>query len=231
METNINSCFDALKHYRDIKQRCMEWNKKHYSGRRNTKRKTPWYMITTGKQYNYEERKEPYGTAVKYYRVRSQAAKFYDKTIIRKMTHENYVELLINAKLQDWIKKHPCPIDVHSIQKDLFEDEYMAEWNENKQKALENITKNVRNVGNKIIVYARYKGDIGYPHKIKELKPDNKQFIVENGMFINRKSKSIITAQKCANKMTEDPNFISLMLVYKQDKCIIVPQSLIKLAA
>ena len=46
------SLLDALEYHRELRRRMIEWNKKHYSGLNLRKRKQPWYMIISGKQYN-----------------------------------------------------------------------------------------------------------------------------------------------------------------------------------
>lgn len=218
---------NALEYYRNIKEECKKWNRTHYSGLilHHKKRKAPWYMITTGKQYNYEERTESYGQAVQYYRVLSQAAKSYNKTIIKKTTHQQYISRLIDAKLQDWIKKNPCPIDMNSPQKDLFEAEYLPEWTERREKALKNITQIVTNMSNKVVVFARYKKDVGYPHKVMEFKSDGQKLMILDGAYANHLwSNSIKRAQKRANSLGRcNPDFVSLMVIDGCQKCILIP--------
>lgn len=228
----------ALAFHREIKEKCKLWNKQHYSGlalnpRHKYHRKKPWYMMTTGKQYNYEERTEPYGQAIQYYRVLSQAAKAYNKTVIKKLTREQYKERLIQAKLNDWIRKNPCPIDIKSQQKDLFEEEYLTKWNEAKEKMLENITHIVNNLHNRVCVYARYKGDDTYSKRIMEFKSDGRNLMILNGAYANHMwSNSIKRAQKRANMLGRtNPNFVSLMVVDGKQKCILIPHKPLSLAA
>lgn len=234
-----NPLLTAIGRHREIKRRCIEWNNTHYSGlnfgvsyKYKTRRKKPWYMITTGKQYNYEERKEPYGTAVNYYRVLSQAAKAYNKTITKRLTHEQYKQRLIQAKLNDWVRKNPCPIDTTSQQKDLFEEHYLSKWNEAKEKMLENITNAVENMGNRVSVYARYKNDMGYSKKIMEFKSDGRNLMILDGAYANHMwSNSIKRAQKRANLLGKDDNFVSVMVVDGKQKCILIPHRGLKFAA
>lgn len=226
------SLLDALEYHRELRRRMIEWNKKHYSGLYLRKRKQPWYMITSGKQYNYEQRTEPYGEAVQYYRIKSQAAKAYEKTVNKKLTHEEYKKRLIQAKLNDWIRKNPCPIDTTSQQKDLFESEYLPKWNEAKEKMLKNICDIVENIGNKVFVYARYKGDDTYYRKIMEFKSDGRKLMILDGSYANHMwSKSIKRAQKRANLLGKDDNFVSLMVVDGNQKCILVPHKPLNIAA
>lgn len=230
---NTKSLLDAIGYHREVKRKCKEWNKKHYSGLtlKGHRRKKPWYMITTGKQFNYEERKMNWGAIVDYFRVPSQAAKAYDKTIIKKTTREQYKQRLIKAKLDDWIKNNPCPVDTKSIQKDLFEDEYLPKWEEAKEKALENISNIVENIGKKVVVYAHYKKDTGYNQEVMKLKSDGKKLMTLNGAYVNYASKSIRRAQKCANLLAKDCNFVSLMVVDGNQKCILIPHKPLNKAA
>ena len=222
----LNYNLDALKPYREMKERWQMWNKKHYRGKKHSKRNKPWYMMTTGRCYNYEER--PLGENGKqtaYFRVKSEAGQFHDRYIIPKMTRTRYNELLVEAKLKDWEKKHPRPIPKDDAQKDLFEAQFMVPWVDEHTKAREKIIEFVNNIGNRAKVYARYEGDVGYPTKVMELKSDGSKFMIIDGKYTNHlDSVNIRRVQRAANLMHEDnPKLVALKIVDKNQECILVP--------
>jgi hypothetical protein len=218
-----SSLFEALEYYRETKKRIEEWNKKHYSGKRFAKRKQPWYMITTGKQYNYEERTMPYGQCVDYFRVRSEAARFNQRT--GKLTRSQFLDRLIQAKVDDWERKNPKPIKQDSTQKDLFENEFMNEWYEKRLRAYENAKTFVCGIGTKVTIFARYVGDTGYPHKIAEFRSDHQPLLMIDGAYANRlTSKTIKKAQIIANSIDKKRNdFIAIKVVDGDQACILLP--------
>ena len=210
--------------YDSMKEAWKKWNSSHYSGKKNSRRKTPWYMMTTGVQYNYEEHKEEYGTSIKYVRVLSEAGKFHNKTIIPKMTRTKYNELLVEAKLKNWEKKHPRPIPKDSAQKDLFEAQFMVPWVDEHTKAREKIVDFVSNIGNRVTVFARYSGDVGYPHKLMSLKSDGSKFLIMEGKYTNYESTVINKVQRAANLLSKsNQRLIALKVVDKSQECIITP--------
>lgn len=84
--------YSFLVNYKNIKKKREEFLKKSFSGicrfysKQSQKRqfvrtrKTPWYMLTCGKQYNYEERKFPGGAHTGYFRVDSEMKELAKKT-------------------------------------------------------------------------------------------------------------------------------------------------------
>ena len=130
--------YSFLVNYKNIKKKREEFLKKRFSGRKNTKRKTPWYMLTGGKQYNYEERQEPWGTQTDYFRVDSEMKELAKKNgILRGVRGECKLELYTKHKLNKWIKRNPKPCD----DRDLFANQYLPEW-ENRKKEAETQIKN-----------------------------------------------------------------------------------------
>lgn len=114
IKPNGNGTFGtAGKYYREIKAKRVAYLNEAYSGKsvkgHKRRRKQPWYMLTKGKCYNYEERKTPYGTRTDSFRVKSEQKIFHDMYNIPKLTKEELVTRLLSAKMQDWEKKNPKP--------------------------------------------------------------------------------------------------------------------------
>lgn len=220
---------EKIQYYREIRDNWKKWNKVHYSGKKHHKRKQPWYMITKGKQFNYESRTQSWGEFVNYFRVMSQAGIFNKKYMNVKMTKERYETLLIQAKLIDWEKKHPRPVQrptKENPQLDLFETEFMVPWVIEHTDAREQIEKFVKNIGNRALVYARYEGDIGYPSQIMKLRSDGHNFMSNNGNYANSVSINIRKVQRAANSLYENnPKLIALKIVDSGKECIIVPKT------
>lgn len=216
---------DLLTPYREVKEKYVKYNKEHYSGKKNSIRKIPWYTMTSGKCFNYEEREEPFGKATKYYRIPSEAKIFTDKTTIPKMTHEKYKELLVDAKLKDWEKKHPRPIPKDDAQRDLFEAQFMVPWVDEHTKERERLIEFVNNIGNRAKVFARYDGDKDYSTRVMSLKSDGCTFMKKEGKFTNYDSPNIRKVQRAADSIKENnPKLIALKIVDREQECIIVPK-------
>lgn len=206
--------------YSEIRAKWKAWNKKHYSGKPGSKRKKPWYIITSGKQYNYEERQMSWGAYTNYFRVLSEAG-IYNKAKSR-MTKQLYQDLLIEAKAKDWVAKHPRPVPYDSLQKDLFEAEFMLPWIDEYTKQREKIAEFVKNIGSKVYLYARYQGDVGYPHLITTFKSDHSDLMINGGYYTNPKSKTVRKAKlviDCSAKVRKD--LIAVMIVDGDQRCII----------
>lgn len=122
--------------YRKQKQDRINYLNSHYSGLYKNNRKKPWYMMTTGKCFNYEERKESWGNIVDYFQVPSETATFNKKnTVIKKMWCADFMERMSQHKLRKWCIKNPEP----NYNQDLFPEEYRKAYEDAKNKALERI--------------------------------------------------------------------------------------------
>lgn len=221
---------DALESYREIKAQWQKYNRKHFSVKYGRK---PWYMMTTGKQRNYEERTESYGQAVQYYPVPSEAKKFHDKNIVHHMTHKEYLDRLIQAKLDDWVKKNPRPIKKDSDVQDMFESQFMVPWVQRHTEAREKIMQFVHNIGTKVQVFARYNGDTGYPRRVTEFRSDHQKLMIMDGKYANHLgSKTIQKVQRIADRLGRfDSSLIALKVVDGSQECILIPNPRFKAAA
>lgn len=126
------------------------------------RRKTPWYMLTSGKCYNYEERKESFGNCVKPYRVKSEIAIINENRKKKRMVEivsAKYMEEYAQHKLAKWetkwLIKNPKP------PRDLFEKEYLESWNnqyqKEKEQALERIRDFVISIYDKLELTGRFR--------------------------------------------------------------------------
>ena len=135
--------------YRKRKDDRINYLNNHYSGHSNTKRKKPWYTMTSGKCYNYEERTESWGQCVNLYRVHSEIGKLNRKnTPIKKMGRADFMERMSQHKLSKWINKHPEP----DYKQDLFPKEYRKAYQDAKDQALARIRDIVVSIYDKTVV-------------------------------------------------------------------------------
>lgn len=221
------------KDYTDIKNRRIEYLKAHFNSKH--RRNIPWFILTYGKQYNYEERKASFGMHTDYFRVPSEQKIFHDKYTLPKMNCVEYMEKLVQHKLAKWERKNPCPVKTDGPEKDLFEAEYLPNWKHQREKAEERIRDFVVSVYDKLQLTGRYerndnefyeqevtklKDVDGEGHKINELDP--------------KKSKLLKKAKKITNtEKKRKPNLVSTNLKdHKKKKGrIILPDSQLQKAA
>lgn len=107
--------------YQELKKKRIEHLDKHFSKR---KKNRPWYMLTTGKCWNYEERKTSWGTETKKWKVKSEIATLNERFVVSKAKEE----LLIEHKMDRWMKRHPKPCEDN----DLFKEEFLSKWEQKK---------------------------------------------------------------------------------------------------
>ena len=209
--------YSFLVNYKNIKKKRVEFLKKCFSGRKNTKRKTPWYMLTSGKQYNYEERQEPWGTQTDYFRVDSEMKELAKKnSILRGVRGECKLELYTKHKLNKWIKRNPKPCD----DRDLFASQYLPEWENRKKEALQRIEKQVKAtyVFNSIRfrIYSDINNGSNYSQYIASIKIKELATKSINDMDIN--SKPMLRIKSIVDKYhTKD--FISAQFYDKVNNC------------
>lgn len=111
----------ASDDYKELRAERKKYLRNNF--RQKKRRKQPWYMLTRGKCYNYEQRKEPYGSRTDYFKVESEYAQLYKRIIVPKFTREELIIRLLSAKMNDWEKKDPMP-----SKEDLFYWEEIKPW-------------------------------------------------------------------------------------------------------
>ena len=189
------------KAYKEIKAKTYDaknnpGGKYTYKGKRK-----PWYMLDTRKTYRYEERKTKWGTKTDFFRVPSEAAEMYNRTIPKKMTRQEYWEALAQHKLIRWIKKNPRPIKEDAANPDLFEAQYIPEWENRRDKALEHFRDVVVSIYDKLPLSGRFKqsenqfqekiiaeikDDNCEGHNINDLKPETSKLLKKTQKVVNK---------------------------------------------
>lgn len=103
----------AADYYKELRAKRKKYLSTNFSGKiircHKKKSKQPWYTLRRGKCYNYEERKQSWGSLLKAFRVESEYYSMYKRTIVPKFTREELTIRLLSAKLSDWEKKNPMP--------------------------------------------------------------------------------------------------------------------------
>lgn len=140
---NDKTINEAYSWYDKIRNERIEYLKKHFSGKKNRNprkhNKRPWFLLTKGKCYNYESRPTSYGMCTDYFRVPSETKILNKKNTPKKLNQAEFMEALAQAKLKDWEKKNPCPIKEDGDSKDLFESQFLPQWEKAREEALEHL--------------------------------------------------------------------------------------------
>lgn len=113
--------------YDQAKQARKEYLKKNYR-----LSKKPWFMLVSGKQYNYETRHESWGDHTKWFRKPSETKILHDKNTIKPVGIAKYMESLAQHKLNKWIRNNPKPND----KQNLFYKEFLEDWEKERDEAL-----------------------------------------------------------------------------------------------
>ena len=120
----------------------------------------------------------------------------YQKKLWKNLGKAAKMELYVQDKLKKWEKKHPkpCPND------DLFKDEFIPQWEHEKEQALIRIRDFVVSMFDKLPLTGRYKeGDNKFTEKpVAKLKDKNGEGHRVNEL--DSKSKLLDKAQKATNK-------------------------------
>lgn len=145
---------DPIVIYNTVKNNRKAYLKAHFSIRF---KKQPWYMLTKGKCKNYEERMKSWGACVDFYDVPSEVKSMCEKNTNKRIGSANFMERLAQHKLAKWVRKHPAPCD----ESDLFKNEFLKPWEEERDKALEHFRDVVVSIYDKTVLpYDRKKAMI-----------------------------------------------------------------------
>lgn len=137
----INTCLVVT--YDQAKQARKEYLKKNYK-----LSKKPWFMLVSGKQYNYETRHESWGEHTKWFRKPSETKILHDKNTKKSTGRAKYMESLAQHKLNKWIRNNPKPDD----KQNLFYKEFLEEWEKERDKALEHFRDFVVSIYDKTVL-------------------------------------------------------------------------------
>ena len=129
--------------YDQAKQARKEYLKKNYR-----LSKKPWFMLVSGKQYNYETRHESWGDHTKWFRKPSETKILHDKNTIKPVGIAKYMESLTQHKLNKWIRNNPKPDD----KQNLFYKEFLEDWKKERDEALEHFRDFVVSIYDKTVL-------------------------------------------------------------------------------
>ena len=202
--------WDANKWYKDQRKSAKDarqkstYSKSNLSGKYKYKGKEkPWYMLDTRKRYHYEERETKWGKMTDFFRVPSESAELYNKTVPNlKRGFAWTANKVVNWKLEKWEKKNPCPVKVDQNQQDLFEKEYLIPWKEERAKAEERIRDFVVSVYDKLPLIGRFQltDDNFIEREVAKIKDYNGDSFDMKKIF-NGKGRLMKTAQKVTNEI------------------------------
>lgn len=129
--------------YDQAKQARKEYLKKNYR-----LSKKPWFMLVSGKQYNYETRHESWGDHTKWFRKPSETKILHDKNTKKSTGRVKYMESLAQHKLNKWIRNNPKPND----KQNLFYKEFLEDWEKERDEALEHFRDVVVSIYDKTVL-------------------------------------------------------------------------------
>ena len=129
--------------YDQAKQARKEYLKKNYR-----LSKKPWFMLVSGKQYNYETRHESWGDHTKWFRKPSETKILHDKNTKKSTGRVKYMESLAQHKLNKWIRNNPKPDD----KQNLFYKEFLEDWEKERDEALEHFRDFVVSIYDKTVL-------------------------------------------------------------------------------
>ena len=129
--------------YDQAKQARKEYLKKNYR-----LSKKPWFMLVSGKQYNYETRHESWGDHTKWFRKPSEMKILHDKNTIKPVGIAKYMESLAQHKLNKWIRNNPKPDD----KQNLFYKEFLEDWEKERDETLEHFRDFVVSIYDKTVL-------------------------------------------------------------------------------
>lgn len=122
----------ASSEYIALRDTRKKYLREHY--RTRTRSKTPWYMLTSGKCWNYETQlnKESLGSNTNRVRKLSEQGEFHKKYKVPKFTQEQYVIGTVRDRMKQWEIKHPTPQKMIVGTKNAFYDQEHSQWIEDR---------------------------------------------------------------------------------------------------
>ena len=186
--TKESANWDGGKWYKEQRDKAIlhilkDGDEYTYKGKQN-----PWYMLDTRKRIKDGKR------------VNSEATIMYNRTVPKKKGLAWYYEQLVEYKLAKWERKHPCPVKTDGDQKDLFEEEYVIPWRQQREIALERIRDFVVSMYDKLQLTGRFKkvNEDFVEQKVAEIKDVNME-----GHHINDLNPETSKVLKVAQKITD----------------------------
>lgn len=118
----------ASSAYTEIRDARKKYLREHY--RTRTRSKTPWYMLTSGKCWNYEAQlnKESLDSDTNRMCKLSEQGEFHNKYKIPKFTREQYIIGTVRDRVRQWEIQHPAPQKMIDGTKNAFYDQEHSQW-------------------------------------------------------------------------------------------------------
>lgn len=166
-----------------------------------------------------------------------QEKEMYNRTVKKRMTREERWEALAQAKLAKWEKKNPCPIKDNVNEPDLFEAQYLPQWQAERDAALErfrdfvvSVYDKLHIVGNRVVkepyghmkesTVAEVKDVDGKGHDVRypNLKPTDKLYknATKAATVAMNRDSTIVDCSLKNHKKTQTRPLIDAKRSYKQ---------------
>lgn len=153
----------------------------------------------------------------------------WEKHLWKNLTKQEKIDINVNHKMERWERKHPCPVNTDPKQKDIFESQYLPQWEADREQAEKRIRDFVVSLYDKLPLIGRYKkSESEFTEKqVTELKD-----VKGEGNKVNelnpKKSRLLKIAKKETNKeKKKNPNLVCTNLKdHKRKKGrIILPEA------
>lgn len=150
----------------------------------------------------------------------------YPNYTSKKMSREEYIEKYINYKTAKWEKLHPKPILEDDKQKDIFESQYLPQWETERTNAVIRIRDFVVSVYDKLNLYTRHANGGVFTHETKIAELQDKTGVGNEPANIKPDSPLYKKAEKLVIEKAEKDNTVTSGRLESYDKKkgkIIVP--------
>ncbi len=143
----------------------------------------------------------------------------YINHTIPQMSKADYINAYVQHKLKKWEKNNPKPI-TNDGSKDLFEKEFMPQWEEKRNEAIDHIRKFVLKIyDNKFTLTGRYKNSEGSYKNSKLAEIEDDENLAKNVNELDNTAKVISIAQSITNEeFAKNDTFIAANLKGKDGR-------------
>lgn len=217
-----------MKNYRTIRGKQIHVNQLATESRKYTVKHTKVPKSSMPSTGEWEEKKYPQPKRLRkrkrgfkfvkngdaYVKIRYDYPSEFPRIEVPKITVEDKIEMTQKLKLAKWEKRNPRPVPQDSDQKDIFENQFVPEWEQRRNKEIERIRDFAVSLYHKLVLTGRYQPTEGKfeEKKVGELKDKNQE-----GNKINElcptKSKLLKMAKELTNTAAkEDKSLVATHL-------------------